>query len=64
MTRKGYEPKKKSALIAVRVTDELDEFLSEVSIQSKCTKPVLIRSMIEHCKTIAVNGALDIKEGA
>ena len=60
MNKKGFKPKTKTSQIGVRVSSDTDEFLSDLSFKSECTKSDVIRSMIEYCKTLAARGALDM----
>lgn len=64
MAHEGYKPKSKNNVITLRLSDEIDQFIADLSKESQCTKSNIIRSMIDHCKTLAARGALDIKGGA
>jgi len=61
MAKEGYKPESKTELIGVRVTTDVDEFLAELSLKHRWSKQDLIRSMIDHCKTLAARGSLELK---
>ena len=61
MNKEGYKPKAKSAFIGFRVNPEIDEFLADLSFKSECTKSEVVRSMIEHCKSLAARGNLNME---
>lgn len=61
MQIESYKPKPREDRLSIRISPELNQFLIDLSHQSKVRKSDIVRSMIEHCKALSARGGLNLK---